>query len=115
MVVGTGGFDDGAPLRLMLEDIGVWERIEGIEVGNAPNDGAVHSEPVRCGLLVRYNPDGPYRRFRPRPETPLSGLYLTSTRTSSGPGFGPAVAGGVSAARRILKKTQMIEATQPAT
>lgn len=89
------------------------ERIEVIEVGTPHTMERYTLNPYGAVFSYSTTPTG-HTRFRPRPETPLPGLYLASTWTTSGPGFGPAVAGGASTARKILKKTQAVQAAQPA-
>jgi prolycopene isomerase len=90
------------------------DRIEVIEVGTPHTMERYTLNPYGAVFSYSTTPTG-HTRFRPRPETPLPGLYLASTWTTSGPGFGPAVAGGMSTARKILKKTQAAQAVQPAT
>lgn len=88
------------------------ERIEVIEVGTPHTMERYTLNPFGAVFSYSTTPTG-HTRFRPRPETPVPGLYLASTWTTSGPGFGPAVAGGMSTARKILKRTQTARASQP--
>ena len=42
--------------------------------------------------------------FRPRPDTPVEGLYLAGAWTTFGPGYIPSMLGGANTARMILEK-----------
>ena len=90
------------------------ERIEVIEVGTPYTMERYTRNPYGAVFSYSTTPTG-HTRFRPRPETSVPGLYLASTWTTSGPGFGPAVGGGMITARKILKKTQMVQAAPAAT
>ncbi|MBI5118660.1 NAD(P)/FAD-dependent oxidoreductase [Candidatus Poribacteria bacterium] len=79
------------------------DRIEVIEVGTPHTMRRYTGNP--CGAVYGYasTPSG-HSIFRPRPDTPVPGLYLASAWTFPGPGFGGTLAGGANTAAIILRK-----------
>ncbi|RJP66767.1 MAG: NAD(P)/FAD-dependent oxidoreductase [Candidatus Abyssobacteria bacterium SURF_17] len=79
------------------------ERIEVIEVGTPHTMERYTGNP--CGAVYGYaSTPTSHSIFRPRPATPVPGLYLASAWTFPGPGFGGVLAGGANTAQIILRK-----------
>lgn len=77
------------------------ERIEVIEVGTPRTMERYSANPYGAVFGYASTPTG-HSIFRPKPNTPVPGLYLASAWTFPGPGFGGTIAGGVNTARIIL-------------
>jgi prolycopene isomerase len=77
------------------------ERIEVIEVGTPHTMERYTGNPYGAVYGYASTPTG-HSIFRPRPDTPVPGLYLASAWTFPGPGFGGTLAGGANTARIIL-------------
>ncbi len=79
------------------------ERIEVIEVGTPRTMKRYTGNPYGAVYGYACSPSG-HSVFRPRPDTPVPGLYLASAWTFPGPGFGGTLAGGANTASIILRK-----------
>jgi len=79
------------------------ERIEVIEVGTPHTMERYTGNPHGAVYGYASTPTG-HSIFRPRPDTPVPGLYLAGAWTFPGPGFGGTLAGGANTARIILGK-----------
>jgi prolycopene isomerase len=77
------------------------ERIEVIEVGTPRTMERYSGNPYGAVYGYASTPSG-HSVFRPRPDTPVPGLYLASAWTFPGAGFGGVLAGGMNTARIIL-------------
>ncbi len=80
------------------------DRIEVIEVGTPRTMERYSGNPYGAVYGYASTPTG-HSIFRPRPDTPVPGLYLASAWTFPGPGFGGTLAGGANTARIILGRT----------
>ncbi len=79
------------------------ERIEVIEVGTPHTMERYTGNPGGAVYGYASTPMG-HSIFRPKPDTPMQGLYLASAWTFPGPGFGGTLAGGANTAGIILSR-----------
>jgi prolycopene isomerase len=78
------------------------DRIEVIEVGTPRTMERYTGNPYGAVYGYASTPSG-HSVFRPRPDTPVPGLYLAGAWTFPGPGFGGTLAGGANTAQIILR------------
>ncbi len=79
------------------------KRIEVIEVGTPHTMERYTGNPFGAVFGYASTPTG-HSIFRPRPDTPVPGLYLASAWTFPGPGFGGTLAGGANTAAIIMNR-----------
>ena len=78
------------------------DRIEVIEVGTPRTMERYTGNPYGAVYGYASTPSA-HSVFRPRPDTPVPGLYLAGAWTFPGPGFGGTLAGGANTAQIILR------------